>query len=151
MLRTLRDKYSMDPARKDAEEAAAAAAAEKRFKKGEKGRKITRHGAAAAADAGAGGGDGTARQAALSIADLENEVNDKGDGAEAEEGKRATILERAVDPYQFRRLLRDLWGCPEDALFLSDRIFEYMDSDGSGSMDVSCAAPGKCAAPDVQH
>jgi len=34
-------------------------------------------------------------------------------------------------------LLRDLWGCPEDALFLSDRIFEYMDSDGSGSMDVS--------------
>jgi len=53
--------------------------------------------------------------------------------------KRVTtsILERAVDQYHFRRLLRDVWRCPEDALFLSDRVFDYMDEDGSGSIDVS--------------
>ena len=33
-------------------------------------------------------------------------------------------------------MLRDLWRCPEDALFLADRVFDAMDEDGSGSIDV---------------
>ena len=38
--------------------------------------------------------------------------------------------------YYCRKVLRDLWRCPEDALFLADRVFDHMDEDGSGSIDV---------------
>lgn len=56
-------------------------------------------------------------------------------GSKADKRKQS-ILDRAVDRHHFRRLLRDVWKCPEDALFLADRVFDYMDEDGSGSIDV---------------
>ena len=49
---------------------------------------------------------------------------------------RSSIMARAVDRVAFRRLLRDVWLCPEGALFLADRVFDVMDEDGGGSIDV---------------
>jgi Ca2+-binding EF-hand superfamily protein len=63
-------------------------------------------------------------------------IQAEGDAEASAKGKPTSILDRAVDRHHFRRLLRDVWKCPDDALYLSDRVFDYMDGDGSGSIDV---------------
>lgn len=147
MLRLLRDKYSIDPARNRAAESEGGHHRHGgRKKKGGKGgsRKRTgsideeASGSVAASDAD-DDDDGTGSSGAASAV-----ASSEGGGGSASSSPlpRASshgvsnILERAVDRNHFRRLLRDVWRCPEDALFLSDRVFDYMDEDGSGSIDV---------------
>jgi Ca2+-binding EF-hand superfamily protein len=50
---------------------------------------------------------------------------------------RKSILQRSMDRGQFRNALRELWKCPNAAMFLVERIFDVMDADGSGKIDLN--------------
>ena len=137
LLRTIRDRYSIDvtKGRGSSEDAiaaatAAAAAAGSRGARTGKGADIPSisstygtSGGGSGADLGRGGDSGD---------DIISVEGGGGGGG----GGGYTILGRAVDRANFRKVLRDLWRCPANALFLADRLFDTMDADGSGSIDV---------------
>ena len=61
-----------------------------------------------------------------------------GGGSSGDSGstRASSILKRAIDRHNFRRLMRDVWCCPPAALFLSDSIFTFLDTDGSEGIDL---------------